>query len=178
MWELAPRRARLAMSRSKAVFAAIEAALKAGKGAELVKQFGGVACFKVGDATYTLDLKNGNGALTEGGADAGAADVTITTSDDVFADLAAGKQNPQMALCVPPVRRAARPAKARGPRLAAHFPREGPTHHEVPPAPPANTLRAPRSMGGKLKFTGSMALAMKLGTVLKAAGEALPKAKL
>ena len=65
----------------------------------LVKKVNGVYCFVVTDGPngakkeWTVDLKNGNGAVRA--AKPEKADATITLSDETFVNLAEGKANPQ-----------------------------------------------------------------------------------
>jgi putative sterol carrier protein len=47
-----------------------------------------------GEGQWLVDVRDGGLTVTEG---AGDADVTITTSSEVFADIVAGKQNPTTA---------------------------------------------------------------------------------
>merc|ERR1712007_66338 len=72
---------------SKAILDMVVAAVGT-KGADLVKQAGGVFQLVVGEHKLHLDLKNGSGA-TKWGEDK--ADVTITLADADFAAMAAGK---------------------------------------------------------------------------------------
>ncbi len=51
--------------------------------------------FNISGATYTIDLKNGSGSLTNKAADK--ADIVITISDDDFVALANGSLNAQQA---------------------------------------------------------------------------------
>ena len=48
-----------------------------------------------GEGKWLVDVRDGSLTVTEGGADD--ADVTITTSSDVFAEIVSGKQNPTTA---------------------------------------------------------------------------------
>merc|ERR1711966_362339 len=79
---------------SDAVFAQIGDAIKE-QGPTLVKKVKGVICWKIGDTTWMLDLKNGSGSLTKG--TAGKADITLTLSEADFLDLSSGKLNAQQA---------------------------------------------------------------------------------
>uniref|UniRef100_A0AAX7T2C8 SCP2 domain-containing protein n=1 Tax=Astatotilapia calliptera TaxID=8154 RepID=A0AAX7T2C8_ASTCA len=71
------------------------------EGAQLVKKIGGVFAFKVKDgpggkeATWIVDVKNGNGSVTN---DPGKkADCTLSLNDEDLLDLMTGKLNPQTA---------------------------------------------------------------------------------
>ncbi|XP_077580010.1 sterol carrier protein 2 [Stigmatopora nigra] len=82
------------------VFKEIEKHLQE-EGAQLVKKVGGVFAFQVKDgpdgkeATWFVDVKNGNGSVTnESGTKA---DCTLTMSDQDLLDLMTGKLNAQMA---------------------------------------------------------------------------------
>ncbi|XP_031610722.1 sterol carrier protein 2 [Oreochromis aureus] len=82
------------------VFKEIEKHLQQ-EGAQLVKKIGGVFAFKVKDgpggkeATWIVDVKNGNGSVTN---DPGKkADCTLSLSDEDLPDLMTGKLNPQTA---------------------------------------------------------------------------------
>jgi len=65
----------------------------------LVKKVNGIYCFAITDGPngakkeWTVDLKNGNGAVRAGKPEK--ADATITISDEAFMNLAEGKANPQ-----------------------------------------------------------------------------------
>src|SRR5689334_11958118 len=48
-----------------------------------------------GEGTWLVDVRDGGLTVTQGGADD--ADVTITTSSEVFEDIVSGKQNPTTA---------------------------------------------------------------------------------
>lgn len=85
--------------KSGPTFEAIQAAI-ARDGAALVKAVGGIITFDVTApaARFTIDLKSGSGSFRVGDAVAPAkADLTITVSDDDFAQMAAGKLNAQQA---------------------------------------------------------------------------------
>lgn len=58
-------------------------------------QVGAVYEWKVGNDTWTMDLKNGNGAVVKGSQ--GKADCTLTMAEAVFVDLMQGKTNAQQA---------------------------------------------------------------------------------
>nr|XP_014269052.2 non-specific lipid-transfer protein [Maylandia zebra] len=82
------------------VFKEIEKHLQQ-EGAQLVKKIGGVFAFKVKDgpggkeATWIVDVKNGNGSVTN---DPGKkADCTLSLNDEDLLDLMTGKLNPQTA---------------------------------------------------------------------------------
>lgn len=82
------------------VFKEIEKHLQQ-EGAQLVKKIGGVFAFNVKDgpggkeATWIVDVKNGNGSVTN---DPGKkADCTLSMSDEDVLDLMTGKVNPQTA---------------------------------------------------------------------------------
>uniref|UniRef100_A0A3P8PPM0 Sterol carrier protein 2 n=1 Tax=Astatotilapia calliptera TaxID=8154 RepID=A0A3P8PPM0_ASTCA len=84
------------------VFKEIEKHLQQ-EGAQLVKKIGGVFAFKVKDgpggkeATWIVDVKNGNGSVTN---DPGKkADCTLSLNDEDLLDLMTGKLNPQT-VCV------------------------------------------------------------------------------
>lgn len=51
--------------------------------------------FNIGASSWTIDLKNGSGSVTNKAADK--ADIVITVSDDDFVALAEGKLNAQQA---------------------------------------------------------------------------------
>ena len=114
-------------------------------GADLVKQVKAVIVYKITspDATWTIDLKNGNGSVTAG-PPSGKADLTVTVSDANFVALATKKLNPQQV------------------RLVQVF---------VPLLPSgdlrAHALYAQAFMKGKIKIKGNMGVAMKLGKVLE-----------
>jgi hypothetical protein len=74
----------------------------AADGAALVKQVKGVILLQLQPAaggapvSFTIDLKNGAGSAYNGPPKAGTtADVTLSFADADFADIAAGKLNPQ-----------------------------------------------------------------------------------
>lgn len=67
------------------------------RGADLVKTIKGVIVFCIGDETWTLDLTDGAGKLSEGGLEGGKPDLTLTVTPENFAKLVAGKLNPQQA---------------------------------------------------------------------------------
>lgn len=99
---------------------------------------------------WVVDLKNGNGSVKEG--KAAKADMTLTVKDADLVAIASGKLNPQQVRAE---------ARARGPirgRVALTCSR-------------AVCVWFPTQafMRGKLKVKGNMGLAMKLGTVIKAA---------
>lgn len=80
-----------------AIFKALDAGLKADPG--VVKRVQGVYAFNITNtdgskANWVVDLKNGNGAVTQG---TGAADCTITIGATDFVDLMQGKLNGQQA---------------------------------------------------------------------------------
>jgi len=107
--------------KSAQVFALLEKKIDA----EAVKKVGGVYHFKItGDggaaASWTVDLKNGNGAVRSGAPEK--ADCTLSMNDADLVEMFSGKLNSQQAF-----------------------------------------------MQGKLKISGNMALATKLGSVLNAA---------
>ncbi|XP_057714198.1 sterol carrier protein 2 [Corythoichthys intestinalis] len=83
-----------------AVFKEIEKHLQE-EGAQLVKKVGGVFAFQVKDgpdgkeATWFVDVKNGNGSVTNKSGTK--ADCTLTMSDQDLLDLMTGKLNAQMA---------------------------------------------------------------------------------
>ncbi|KAL6051986.1 sterol carrier protein 2 [Balamuthia mandrillaris] len=77
-----------------------ELAKKVASDASLVSKVGAIYCFVVkGDQgqtrSWTVDLKNGAGSVREG--DGAKADCTVSLSDSDFADLFAGKLDPQSA---------------------------------------------------------------------------------
>lgn len=84
--------------KSDETFEAIKAGV-AGNGAEAVKRVNAVIQYNVSrkeeKKTWTLDLKNGDGAVYEGAPRAGKADVEISVSDSNFHKLAQGKGSPQ-----------------------------------------------------------------------------------
>uniref|UniRef100_A0A3Q3C3S3 Sterol carrier protein 2 n=1 Tax=Haplochromis burtoni TaxID=8153 RepID=A0A3Q3C3S3_HAPBU len=87
------------------VFKEIEKHLQQ-EGAQLVKKIGGVFAFKVKDgpggkeATWIVDVKNGNGSVTN---DPGKkADCTLSLNDEDLLDLMTGKLNPQTVESPPP----------------------------------------------------------------------------
>ncbi|KAF9920398.1 hypothetical protein FBU30_009785 [Linnemannia zychae] len=88
---------------SSNIFAQIDGHLKTlseKERAEQVKKVKGVFQFNVKNkegkvATWTIDLKNGGGALHKGTVSSLKPDITIDISDSDFIDLAAGKANGQ-----------------------------------------------------------------------------------
>lgn len=91
----APAAAASAGGKSAPFFEQIGAAL-ATQGADLVRKTNGRIQWNIKspDAQWHLDLKSGNGSLTQGSK---AADITITVKDEDFFALAQGKLNPQQA---------------------------------------------------------------------------------
>jgi len=79
---------------SDAIFEQIGAGIKE-QGKSLVKKVKGVILWKIGDTSWLLDLKNGEGSLTKDGK--GKADITLTMSEEVFLKLADGSLNSQQA---------------------------------------------------------------------------------
>lgn len=71
------------------------------QGADLVKKIAAVYHFEIlatpgaEPVSFTVDLKNGNGAIAKG--KVGTADATFTITDDDLIALASGKLNPQVA---------------------------------------------------------------------------------
>ena len=86
--------------KSEALFADMAPHLEA-NGADLVKKVGAVFHFEVSAAkdqpatAFTVDLKNGNGAIKKG--KEGTADATFILLDDDLIAIAQGKLNPQVA---------------------------------------------------------------------------------
>lgn len=78
-----------------ALFATLGTNLKS-EGPALVKRIKGLVVFDVDGQQWTLDLREGEGSLTEG-APSEKADLTLTMSDANFAQLVMGKLNPQQA---------------------------------------------------------------------------------
>jgi putative sterol carrier protein len=64
-------------------------------GPALVAKAKAVFEWKIGSEVWTLDLKNGNGSVTQGSS--GKADCTLTMGEDVFQKLIAGSLNAQQA---------------------------------------------------------------------------------
>lgn len=139
------------------VMSAMEAAVQA-QGEALVKQVKGIIAYDVGGTVYTLNLKEGSGALHRG--KVGTPDVTITVTDKVFLQLADGSLNPQqafmrgtlklkgnmaLALKLNAVMDAARKAMGGGATSGA-----GATAPTVPAAP-APSAAVPSSIGAGLK---------------------------
>jgi len=79
---------------SDAIFEQIGAGIKE-QGKSLVKKVKGVILWKIGDTSWLLDLKNGDGSLTKDGK--GKADITLTMSEETFTKLADGSLNSQQA---------------------------------------------------------------------------------
>ena len=84
------------------LFLMIKNYLAIGEGKDLIKKIGGVFQIDVLDKkggklvkTWTIDLKNGNGACKEGGDEKYNALFSVSDSD--FFDICMGKLNPQMA---------------------------------------------------------------------------------
>ena len=77
-----------------AIYKKFESAV-ASNGTKLVKKVKGVICFNVGGTKFTLDLKNGSGAVSKG--KTGKVDLTLTVKEKDFLDMASGKLNGQQA---------------------------------------------------------------------------------
>jgi len=80
--------------KSRALLKVLGKALET-QGESLVAKFKGVVRFNIDGVEFLLDLKNGSGSIQEGGE--GAAELTVTVSDDNFAKLVEGSLNPQQA---------------------------------------------------------------------------------
>ncbi|CAK92171.1 unnamed protein product (macronuclear) [Paramecium tetraurelia] len=86
--------------KSAALFEKMDPFIKS-QGAELVKKINAVYYFEVSKAkgetpeVWTVDLKNGTGAISKG--KVGTADATFTMIDDDMIAMAQGKLNPQQA---------------------------------------------------------------------------------
>jgi len=65
------------------------------QGSGLVKQIKGIYLFKVGDQSWTVDLKNGNGSVSKSVVNN--PDITITMKKEDFIEVFSGKANPQQA---------------------------------------------------------------------------------
>jgi 3-hydroxyacyl-CoA dehydrogenase/3a,7a,12a-trihydroxy-5b-cholest-24-enoyl-CoA hydratase len=88
--------------KSNEIFTLIKNYLASGDGKENVKKVQGIFQIDVLDKkggklvkTFTIDMKNGNGSVTEGGNEK--ANATFSVSDDDFYQICTGKLNPQMA---------------------------------------------------------------------------------
>merc|ERR1711991_568638 len=79
---------------ASAVFGKLGDALKS-QGPELVKKVGAVYEWKISGNSWTMDLKNGSGAIKQGSA--GKADCTLSMDEKVFLYLMQGKVNAQQA---------------------------------------------------------------------------------
>jgi len=65
------------------------------QGAALVSKVQGVYLFKVGNQNWTVDLKNGNGSVSNSAV--GNPDITLTSNKEDFIEIFSGKINPQQA---------------------------------------------------------------------------------
>jgi 3-hydroxyacyl-CoA dehydrogenase/3a,7a,12a-trihydroxy-5b-cholest-24-enoyl-CoA hydratase len=88
--------------KSNDIFILIKNYLASGDGKDTVKKVQGVFQVDVLDKkggklvkTWTIDMKNGNGSVSEGGNEK--ANATFIVSDDDFYQICTGKLNPQMA---------------------------------------------------------------------------------
>jgi hypothetical protein len=165
--------------RAAAAFAALSAALGGARRESLARQFNGCVLFDLGAAgKWTLDLRDAGGAAAgvqkgapgDAGSEAAKAgvpapDLTVQLSEDAFMKLINGELEPSGALMAGAGRR----ARARRAGRA-----------EQQPWGLADSCAALGCLrgAGDLKIRGNMALATKLGPVLRAAGEARAKAKL
>lgn len=87
------------MSKAAVLFTTLATLVKT-EGASLVPKVKGVFVFEIDGKSWTVDLKNGSGAVYEGTPKEGTkADVTFVLSDDNFANLIAQKvKAPQLVM--------------------------------------------------------------------------------
>jgi putative sterol carrier protein len=88
--------------KSNEIFTLIKNYLASGDGKDNVKKVGGIFQVDILDKkggklvkTWTIDFKNGNGSVTEGGNEK--ANATFIVADSDFYDICTGKLNPQTA---------------------------------------------------------------------------------